>query len=159
MENQLFRQKSLDHISSPEQLHDYMRVTSPRLWMILVAIVILLVGFIVYASTANMESTMNITVQVESYDLTEEEQKESGVPKKTFVGCMLPVSAQDTVKIGMEVRIGKEIGKVSWIVTAANTEELSVMIEMEHDYIPLPDGEYTAELVLEKTTPISFLWN
>jgi threonine dehydratase len=44
MENGLFRQKSMDHISSPESLHDYMRVTSPRLWMILAAIVALLEG-------------------------------------------------------------------------------------------------------------------
>ena len=47
MENGLFRKKSLERISSPEELHDYMRVTSPRLWMILAAIVVLLVGFIV----------------------------------------------------------------------------------------------------------------
>ena len=51
MGNQLFRQKSLDRISSPEELHDYMRVTSPRLWMILGAILVLLAGFIAYAST------------------------------------------------------------------------------------------------------------
>ena len=62
MENGLFRKKSMERISSPEELHDYMRVTSPRLWMILGAIVALLVGFIVYASTATMENTMPITV-------------------------------------------------------------------------------------------------
>ena len=50
MDNGLFRKKSIDRISSPEELHDYMRVTSPRLWMILAAVVLLLVGFIVYAS-------------------------------------------------------------------------------------------------------------
>jgi hypothetical protein len=47
MDNQLFRKKSIDRISSPEKLEDYMRVTSPRLWMLLSAIVILLVGFLV----------------------------------------------------------------------------------------------------------------
>ena len=31
MQNELFRQKSIERISSPEALHDYMRVTSPRL--------------------------------------------------------------------------------------------------------------------------------
>ena len=46
----------METISSPEQLHDYMRVTSPRLWMLLGAIVVLLVGFIAYASTATMEN-------------------------------------------------------------------------------------------------------
>ena len=41
MENGLFRKKSMERISSPEELHDYMRVTSPRLWMILGASVLL----------------------------------------------------------------------------------------------------------------------
>ena len=33
MENKLFRQKSIDRVSSPEQLQDYMRVTNPGVWM------------------------------------------------------------------------------------------------------------------------------
>ena len=64
MENGLFRQKSIDRISSPESLHDYMRVTSPRLWMILAAIIALLAGFIVFASMATMENTMPLKVTV-----------------------------------------------------------------------------------------------
>ena len=56
MENQLFRKKSLERISSPEEMHDYMRVTSPRLWMILAAIVVLLGGFIAYAATTTMKA-------------------------------------------------------------------------------------------------------
>ena len=159
VENQLFRQKSLDHISSPEQLHDYMRVTSPRLWMILAAIVILLAGFIVYASTANMESTMDIRVSVENFDMGKEEQTEDEAQKVSYIYSMMPLSMQDTVKVGMEVRIGSGTGKVSWIVTDAEADELTVMIEMEQDFTALPDGDYDAVLVLEKTTPISFLWN
>ena len=31
MDNQIFRQKSLDQISSPEQLHDYLRVPNPTI--------------------------------------------------------------------------------------------------------------------------------
>ena len=54
MESGLFRQKSVERISSPEDLHEYMRVTSPRLWMILIAILVLLAGFILFASTATM---------------------------------------------------------------------------------------------------------
>ena len=65
MKNQLFRKESLERISSPEQLHDYMRVTNPSMWMVLSAIAALLIGFIVYASTATMESTIDVTVLVE----------------------------------------------------------------------------------------------
>ena len=73
MDNGLFRKKSMDRISSPEALHDYMRVTSPRLWMILAAIVLLLGGFVVYASTAKMENTIPLRVTVETYHMTAEE--------------------------------------------------------------------------------------
>ena len=51
MDNQLFRRKSLDHISSPEELHDYIRVPGPRVWMLLAAVLVLLAGFIAYAGT------------------------------------------------------------------------------------------------------------
>ena len=74
MGNQLFRKKSLDRISSPEELHDYMRVTSPRLWMILSAILVLVAGFIAYASTTTMESTVPVKVLLESYEGTNEEE-------------------------------------------------------------------------------------
>lgn len=158
MENNLFRKKSLDHISSPEELHDYMRVTSPRLWMILGAIAVLLVGFIVYASTATMENTMAIRVDVQALDSAAENQAD-GEQKSTLVSCRLPLSALDTVKTGMKVLIGSEEGKVGWITTMAEEEGIYLIFDMEHDNLPLPDGTYDAELVLESTTPISFLWN
>ena len=43
-QNQIFRQKSLDQISSPEQLHDYLHVTNPTVWLALAAVILLLVG-------------------------------------------------------------------------------------------------------------------
>ena len=67
MESGLFRQKSVERISSPEDLHEYMRVTSPRLWMILIAILVLLAGFIIFASTATMENMMAIQVHAENF--------------------------------------------------------------------------------------------
>lgn len=52
MENQIFRRKSMDKISSPEQLNDYVRVSNPGIWMILFAVIILLiVRFPEYFST------------------------------------------------------------------------------------------------------------
>lgn len=48
MNNSIFRQKSIDKVSSPEKLDDYIRVTTPSVWIVLIAIVILLVGGIVW---------------------------------------------------------------------------------------------------------------
>ena len=157
MENKLFRKKSLEKISSPEELHDYMQVTSPRLWMLLSAIATLLVGFIVYASTVTMENTMKIQVDVQFVDFTEEFQEQSGLQNYTLVSAKLPASQMNQVDVGMTVRIGKETGKVSFVAIEDN--EITLIIETNKNYLPLPDGSYDAELVLESTTPISFLWN
>ena len=159
MENQLFRQKSMERISSPEELHDYMRVTSPRLWMILSAIAVLLIGFIVYASTATMENTLPIKVDVEIFDTMPEYQEDGGEAQITYVSSRLPISWIDTVKPGMTVRLGKEEGKIEWIATMEGEDEISLIFDMQNNYIPLQNGTYDAELVLEATTPISFLWN
>ena len=60
----LFRKKSMDKISSPEELNDYIRVTSPSVWMVLAGTVILLVGFLAWGvfGTVNVEKA-NGTVE------------------------------------------------------------------------------------------------
>ena len=50
MNNGIFRQKSIDKVSSPEKLDDYIRVTTPSVWITLAAIVILLVGTIIWGT-------------------------------------------------------------------------------------------------------------
>ena len=154
-ENPLFRKKSLDRISSPEELHDYMRVTSPRLWMLLSAIAALLVGFLIYASTATMENTVRIQVDVARYEAdTDGDGKEES---QTMVSCILPESMKDLIRSGMVLRVAGEEGKVFSYYTVE--EELGVLFEMNRKQLNLPDGTYEGELVLEATKPISFLWN
>ena len=36
----VFRKQTLDRISSPEQLTDYLRVTNPGIWVVLAAVII-----------------------------------------------------------------------------------------------------------------------
>ena len=159
MDNGLFRKKSMERISSPEALHDYMRVTSPRLWMILATVVVLLGGFIVYASTTTMENTKQIKVQLTQYNALDPDNQDKAAADTTFVSAMLPVEDMDVIKTGMTIRLAKEEGRVSWISMSEEENMLTVIFEMDHKYIPMDSGEYDAELVLESTTPISFLWN
>ena len=158
MQNGLFRQKSIERISSPEALHDYMRVTSPRLWMILAAVVLLLGGFIAYASTAKMENTMPIKVTVETYHMTEEETQ-GEARDVTIVYSSLPEDQMNQIKKGMKLRLLKETGTVSWLTSGVQEGLVEVGFDMDPLNYPLNDGEYDAELVLESSTPVSFLWN
>ena len=149
MENQLFRKTSMDRISSPEQLSDYMRVTSPKLWMILTAVIVLLIGFVVYASTATMESTLSVKAEIttDTYEGIE----------MSLVVITLPPSDRDLVKPDMVVRVAGMEGKITYIVE--NGEEISLVVDMGETVLRIPDGIYDAEIVTESTTPISFLLN
>lgn len=62
----LFRKKSMDKISSPEELNDYIRVTSPSVWMVLAGTVILLVGFLAWGvfGTVNVEKANGMVESV-----------------------------------------------------------------------------------------------
>ena len=58
--SKLFRQKSLDRISSPEQLNAYIRVSTPSVWLLLTAIVILLIGVCVWGVWGHMDTTLPV---------------------------------------------------------------------------------------------------
>ena len=45
----IFREKSLERVSSPEALNDYIRVTTPSVWIVLAAAVLLLVGMLCWS--------------------------------------------------------------------------------------------------------------
>ena len=54
-ENKLFREKSIERISSPEALNSYIRVTSPSVWVVLLALVILLSGMLAWSIFGRVE--------------------------------------------------------------------------------------------------------
>ena len=48
-ERSVFRRKSLERVTSPEQLNDYIKVTTPSVWLILFATLVLIVGTLFWA--------------------------------------------------------------------------------------------------------------
>ena len=49
MSRQIFRQTSLDHLSTPEQLDQVMRVTSPAAWLTLTTVFVLALGSVIWS--------------------------------------------------------------------------------------------------------------
>ena len=54
----IFRKKSLDRLSSPEQLDDYIRVISPKVWLFTGAVIIFLFGIVCFGIFGKIESTV-----------------------------------------------------------------------------------------------------
>ena len=137
MDNKLFRQSSIDRISNPEQLQDYMRVTNPGVWFVLGAVIVLLAGFIVASIFGRIESTVDMMVQVEN-----------GVAVFETTG-----DDADALSEGMVIRVE---GVESKLETIQRVTSDSVKATAPID---LPDGTYSAVVVTEVITPIRFLTN
>ena len=134
MENQVFRQKTLDRISSPEELNDYLRVTNPGIWVVLAAVVALLVGFFVWSFTSELTTTLPGTAKVE-------DGKASVVLLK---------SSPKTVTAEMPLTVGGMSADVLQVVERDGVTGVAARVD-------LPDGTYEAVLTVENIHPISFL--
>ena len=137
MDKQLFRKQSIDRISSPEQLQDYMRVTSPGIWMVLTAIIVMLAGLIICSSIGTVETSYPVAADVKAGEAS----------------IVLDKDTEYTVKEGMTLRIAGED------FTIENVRRLDSGETVVTAEVSLQDGTYDAKIVTERITPITFLLN
>ena len=107
MEEKIFREKSMERVSSPEQLDDYIRVTSPGVWMVMGAVVLLLAGVCVWGIFGRLDTVI----------------KAPAVVKDGTIFCYIREADREQIAAGMEMEIkGKgypilsvsERGNVCW---------------------------------------------
>lgn len=133
----LFRKNTIERISSPEQLTDYLRVTTPTVWIVMAAIILLLAGMLVWGSYAYIESFAAGTAVVED-----------GSMAVYFDDAQL---AQN-VKAGMDVIVGDTSAPISSI---GYTADGSVFASAS---TTLADGSYPARVTFRKTQVLSLLF-
>lgn len=157
MSDGIFRKKSIERIQSPEQLNDYIKVANPGVWMILAAIIILLAGAIVWGCLGHLDTTLDTVAVAENGKMT------------------VYVKEEDisSVSEGMTVRIDK----TECSITSISAQPLSVdgdfsdyalhlgdiqvgewvyIVTISGDF---EDGVYSAKIVTESVSPISFVLN
>ena len=141
MQSQLFRQKSVERISSPEQLQAYMRVTNPGIWMVLGAVIALLAGLIVASALVRVETTLAVRGEIGAAG--------------GDMAIVLPAEKAGAVREGMEVRVAGQTGAVRYVREDGGA--LRVTAALDDAGAPLPEGVYDAQIVTEVLRPIDFL--
>ena len=61
-EVKLFREKSLETIETPESLNDYLRTTSPGVWLVFAAVIVLLLGGILWSVLGRIDTKRQAAV-------------------------------------------------------------------------------------------------
>ena len=158
MEEGLFRRKSLDKVSSPEQMNDYIRVTSPGVWLVLSAVIALLAGLIVWSALGRLETTVTAAAV-------------AGPDGETW--CYVAEGDRDAVRAGQTVHIGGADYALTQVAArpVAADEGFDAYalhvggLEVGQWVYPaavdaaLDEGVYEAQIVVDSVSPISFLLN
>ncbi|MCR5486259.1 MAG: hypothetical protein K6F35_01880 [Lachnospiraceae bacterium] len=55
MSESIFREKSIERVSSPEQLNDYIHVSGPSVWLVMAAMIIVLLGVLIWSIFGTVE--------------------------------------------------------------------------------------------------------
>ncbi len=133
----IFRQSSIDRISSPEQLTDYLKVTNPGIWILLAAVILLLGGLFAWSMVGNLETVADGVAVVEDGQAV----------------IMVTDTSKGEITSGMTVRIGDD----EYSIATVESDDYGRTVA----YAPIDktDGKYDVKIVTESIHPIKFLFS
>ena len=135
---EIFRKSSLERIQSPEQLDQYLKVTTPMVWIILAAILLLLAAAFWWSSETEIAS------RVETI----------GVVKDGVLTVVLEDErTRQLVKKDMDI----QIGDISETIDSVQTDAAGAVKALT--YVELPNGTYNVQISYKYTRLLSLLFN
>lgn len=163
MQNKIFRQKSLDKISSPEQLNDYIRVTNPGVWLLLISITLILIGSCCWGILGEIKTYEKVPVLITdnsfSAVVSTDHSRYLKPGEEIFVkgtGFIVDSISSQNHPIGSEYdsHIVSECGY-------KNDEPVyDLILKLPEDNEDFPsNGCYTGNIVVETLSPASFVLN
>lgn len=157
MNEQLFRKKSIEKVSSPEQLNEYIRVTNPGVWMVLTAIVILLVGVCVWGFTGHLDTTITTAAVAENSEITVY-VKEADI-KSVKAGMKVVIDGKEckiTDIPAQPVSVGDNFSDYTLHLGNIQNGEWVYPVGVSGE---VDGGIHSASIVIESISPISFVIN
>ena len=155
--NSLFREKSIERIESPEKLDDYLKVTSPGVWIVLAAIIIVLAGVCIWGALGHIDSTVSAAV------VSDEDGTVCLVPQAALEGVVkyrnVTVNGQD-LELTPSVLEPEAVSESTdvYVLLAGGLSFGDVVYRVDLAE-PLPEGIYTGKLLIEEVSPLSLFFN
>lgn len=97
MDNSIFRKSSLEKISSPEQLNEYVKVTSVGIWLLMLGLFSLVIAVGIWAITGTIPETLEVK------GIAYEEQS-----AEQMIYGYVPMGVAKRMQVGMEVQLSPE---------------------------------------------------
>ncbi len=167
MSSTLFRKASLDSISSPDQLNDYIKVSNPSVWMILAALFILLAAVLAWSLIGSLPTSIPATGVVKGGDVlsyldTEKAgQIKAGQTVKISIANQKETINGQIAAVEAVPRSAAEIAEdlqSDYLVQALAPKGFAVKITVSPDKPDIPEGTLlNLNIVIDAVRPIDFL--
>lgn len=161
----LFREKSMEQISSPEQLNTYIKVSNAGVFMIIIAMIIFMAGALVWGIFGRIEIYQNAVARVESGRV------EIYVPYASFENKHVPETLRYEINNeAFSIDLGENVPE-PYELTEEEAEKMDSLASYLGDFqtgdwiyafsgqIDYPDGVYESRIVTQEYAPISFVTN
>ena len=158
MGNPVFRQKSIEKISSPEQMNDYIRVSNPSVWMILAAVIVLLAGVFVWGLFGRLDSDFQTGGVCKDGSLTVyvSEENFAKISEKAVIsvdGAELALSDIPS----SPVRLDDNADPYLLHLTGASAGDWVYVLKV--DAAGMKDGIISVSVITERVRPLDFVLN
>lgn len=159
MNEDIFRKESVEQMKTPDDLKQCIKVASVGMWLLLVAILIFMVGGVIWSIFARIETKVAVAVEIKGDE------------------AICYICEDDPVSEGMTIRIencdyvlGEHSEKlVKLRVDNMEDDAILHMMNSESDgwyniyeisgFTNIKDGIYKGEVIIDSVSPFSFLTN
>lgn len=107
----IFRKKVIDRVSTPEELDHYLQVTSPGIWIALLAVIVFLAGVLGWAIFGRIEKTVNVAVVKMDDDYIGSIDKSGSISNdgsSFYYVCLLPREVKNLTNADSTVTVGNK---------------------------------------------------
>lgn len=115
----VFRQTSLDRMNSPEALNDYIRISGPGIWLVVVSALLLVAAGLIWAVMGKVPTTLSAVAVADRegsvFQAVVSEMAEDARPEARRVYCWVPADDADEIRVGDEVTCDHLSGRVGYV--------------------------------------------
>ncbi len=157
MPSNVFREKSMERVSSPEQLNDYIKVSNPAVWMVISSVIILLIGVCVWGVLGKLNTVIK-TGGVCRNGVACCYVKEADV-SKIKADSTVSVDGNDYTVASMSkspVKAGENVDP--YILHLGNIGDNDWVYEVFFN-APLKNDKYEMNITVDSVSPMSFILN
>jgi hypothetical protein len=167
MSRTLFRKASLESLSSPEQLNDYIKVSNPSIWIVLMAMFILLAVVFVWGFTGSLPTSVHSKGVINGgkvlgyVDINEAGTIKAGQTVKIQTASQKGTMIGNVASVGVVPRSSSEIAadlKSDYLAQALASKGFAIKIDISLGNTNLPDNTLVnISIVTDTVSPIDFL--